>query len=540
MAHASRDIAQPRLGVLGWLRFFWTQLTSMSTALFLLLLLAVAAVPGSIFPQRSVDATKVTQYKADHPDAFPVLDKLQFFDVFSSYWFSAIYLLLFVSLIGCVIPRARVHYKHWRSKPPRTPANLARLPEHGELSLSAPEGADDAARRAADALRKRGYRVDVRPAAEGRPASVGAERGLFKELGNLVFHVSLVGVLIAVAIGGLYGYKGQRIIVEGDTFVNTLVSYDTFSPGSRFSDEKLTPYSVRLDKFHVQFDRESKTHYGQPLDFRADVTTNDGTEEKKQALKVNEPLKMGPDQVYLVGNGYAPIVTVKDGKGDVSYQGPAVAVSQDGMYTSLFVLKVPDAQPSQLAFSGFLLPTTARNAQNVSYSADPDPYAPTLTLNSYEGDLGLDKGKPQNVYVLDTKSLKELNSRKQGNGIVLKPNQTAQLPGGKGSIEFSGLKRYIAVDVHHDPGQGLAAVFAGLAFFSLIASLFIARRRLWVTFRDGENGTVAVGYGLLARGEDPRLAHEGKAVRELLEKAFPASAEAHTQAATTEETDNRA
>ena len=40
----------PRLGPLGWARWAWRQLTSMRTALFLLLLLAIAALPGSIWP----------------------------------------------------------------------------------------------------------------------------------------------------------------------------------------------------------------------------------------------------------------------------------------------------------------------------------------------------------------------------------------------------------------------------------------------------------------------------------------------------------
>ncbi len=527
MAHAQSDeIKQPRLGPVGWLRFAWTQLTSMSTAIFLLLLLAVAAVPGSIFPQRSIDASKVTQYKTDHPDTFPLLDKIQMFDVFSSVWFSAIYLLLFISLIGCVIPRARVHYRHWRSAPPRTPARLDRLPEHGLVSAPAADPTT-AAEQAAALLKKRGYRVDVRPAQDGRPASIGAERGMLKELGNLLFHVSLIGVLVAVAIGGMFGYKGQRIIVEGETFVNTLISYDAFSPGSKFTADNLKPYSITLNKFTVQFDRDSQAHYGQPLAFDAQVTTKDanGTVSNR-SLKVNEPLSFGQDSVYLVGNGYAPVITVKDGKGNISFQGPVVAVPQDKMYTSLFVLKVPDSSPSQLAFSGFLLPTTARNSQNVSFSADPDPFSPTLTINSYEGDLGLNTGKPQNIYVLDTSTLKELNNRKLGNGIVLKPNQTVTLPNGRGSITFTDLKRYIAVDVHHDPGQGLAFASAAVALLSLIASLFIARRRLWLTFAEGENGGLDIGYGLLARGEDPRLAHEAKAIRELLTKNFSAETDA--------------
>ncbi|MFC6257561.1 cytochrome c biogenesis protein ResB, partial [Kocuria oceani] len=46
----SSDAELPALGPRGMARWAWTQLTKMNTALFLLLLLAVAAVPGSIFP----------------------------------------------------------------------------------------------------------------------------------------------------------------------------------------------------------------------------------------------------------------------------------------------------------------------------------------------------------------------------------------------------------------------------------------------------------------------------------------------------------
>ena len=96
----AEPVTNPRLNLRGWLRWFWRQLTSMRTALLLLLLLAIAAVPGSLVPQRSSDPNGVSQYFRDHPDTAPWLDKLQAFDVYSSAWFSAIYLLLFISLIG--------------------------------------------------------------------------------------------------------------------------------------------------------------------------------------------------------------------------------------------------------------------------------------------------------------------------------------------------------------------------------------------------------------------------------------------------------
>src|SRR5438034_6457111 len=70
----------------------WRQLTSMRTALVLLFLLAVAAIPGSVLPQRNVSPEKVAEYLRTHPGAGPWLDRLWMFEVFSSPWFGAIYL----------------------------------------------------------------------------------------------------------------------------------------------------------------------------------------------------------------------------------------------------------------------------------------------------------------------------------------------------------------------------------------------------------------------------------------------------------------
>jgi len=521
---AGSDVVLPSLGFFGTLRWVWTQLTSMRTALFLLLLLAVAAVPGSLFPQRPANPAIVTQYIQNNPDTGPVLDRFQLFDVYSSVWFSAIYLLLFVSLIGCVVPRTIAHFRAVRSAPPRTPKRLSRLPVHGTLEVPAQQARSagltpsSAAVEAAALLRKRGYRVDVRDAETDHP-SVGAERGLAKELGNLVFHTSLIGVLISVAVGGLFGYTGQRVIVEGDSFVNTLIGYDSFSPGSNFSNDQLEPYSIRLDSFDVRFDREQESHYGQPLDFTANLTTQDGpgADQTQQVLKVNAPLTIGGTNVYLVGNGYAPVVTVRDGEGNIAQQGPVVSVPSDGLYTSLIVIKAPDAQPDQLGFVGFFLPTAFVDEQGVSFSRDPDPFNPQLNLNSYYGDLGLDDGTPENVYVLDTEDLTELNSRNgDDGGIVLGIGETYDLPEGKGSITFDELKRYVALDISHDPGELGALVFATLALLGLSASLFIGRRRLWVRAGEHPDGRIMVEYGLLARGEDHRLAVEGRAVEKLL------------------------
>ncbi|MGP9660166.1 MULTISPECIES: cytochrome c biogenesis protein ResB [unclassified Arthrobacter] len=525
------EVAVPSLGPWGMVRWAWTQLTSMRTALFLLLLLAVATVPGSLFPQRPVNPTEVTAYLENKPVLGEWLDTFQLFDVFSSVWFSAIYLLLFISLIGCVFPRAKKHYKTLRTPPPRTPARLSRLPENGSFELAD----DPAARsdgevldRSAALLRKRGYRVEKRPG--GTTPSVAAERGYVREIGNLVFHFSLIGVLASVAIGGVYGYTGQRIVVEGESFVNTLVSYDSFNPGTGFKEGSLSPFSVALDDFDVTYDRESTTHFGQPIDFHAQVTTSEpGQKPRKQDLRVNHPLRIGGTAVYLVANGYAPDIVVHDGNGKVAYSGPVVAVPQDEVFTSLLVLKVPDAAPDQLGFVGLFLPTAGITAEGVGVSLDPSPTEPQLQLNSYYGDLGLDSGDPQNVFVLDTDDLNELNSRKlDAGGLVVNAGQTVELPQDKGTITFKGIKRYAALDVHHDPGKLPVGIFAALALMGLAVSLFTPRRRAWIKVHpaagesggSGEKSGRIIEYGVLARGEDPRVRQEAREIRTLLEREF--------------------
>lgn len=513
----------PALGPIEMLRWAWTQLTKMNTALFLLLMLAVAAVPGSLFPQRIQDAAKVNDYIEAHPTWGPIADKLQLFDVFSSAWFAAIYLLLFISLIGCVIPRALKHFKTMRSAPARTPKNLTRLPQHRTLTIPAAAGDLTATRAIDDAaqiLKKRGYRIEIRQERDG-VVNVGAERGYLRELGNILFHLAMIGVLVAVAVGSLFGYSGQRIVVEDETFVNSLVSYDSFSPGTNYNPDWLTPYSATMDSMVVEYDRQQGSPtYGTDVHYEATFTlTNSAGESKQQTLKVNDPIYFEGTSMYLLGNGYAPIVRITNTDGTVAYEGPVVGLPSGSSYLSSLVLKVPDAHPDQLGLVGMFLPTGERATGAAPTSIDSDLINPMLVLQSYTGDLGLDSGVPQNVYVLDVDQLTPLNTMAMGNGIVLDAdNSTATLPEGHGTIEFLGVKRYAGIEIRSDPGRPIALVSVALLFGGLLISVFVARRRVWV--RATETGTGAdrvltVEYGLLARGEDPRLATEADKLTDL-------------------------
>ncbi|MDO4066525.1 cytochrome c biogenesis protein ResB [Clavibacter michiganensis] len=499
-------IAQPKLGFLGTLRWFWRQLTSMRTALFLLLLLAFAAIPGSLVPQRSSDPNGVTQFRADNPDLYRVLDKLQVFDTYSSVWFSSIYLLLFISLIGCVVPRAKHHFDALRQAPPKTPARLSRLAGYTTRTTTADPV--DAIRQARALLKRQRYRTVLvdDASAEGGVLSVSAERGYLRETGNLVFHSALVGILITVGIGGGFGYSGQKVLVEGQSFVNTLSTFDSFNPGRFFDDSSLTPYRVKLNALHVQYEQQNPNAIGQPLDFTADVTADvPGGQPQEREVKVNDPLAIGGTDMYLLGNGYAPHVTVRDPAGTVVYSADVPFLPQDAKLTSLGVVKVPDGLREQVGMLGFFYPT--QGAEKAPFfSSYPDLDNPLLTLNVYTGDLGIDGGVPTSVYTLDTGNLTQLTGGKTGvQSIELAPGQTMDLPDGLGSVSLDSVPRFVSFDVHHDPTQRWVLLFAILVLGGLLTSLFVPRRRVWVKAVPQADGSTTLEYAGLARGEDPTL-----------------------------------
>ena len=436
------------MGVLGWLRWLWRNLTSMRTALILLFLLALAAVPGSLLPQRGTNEPRVEQYIAVHRTLGPLFNRLSLFDVFAAPWFGAVYLLLFVSLTGCVVPRAWAHAKAMRARPPRAPRRLERLPV--TRTLVTDDAPDEALARAATALRSRRFRVDV-DAADG---SVAAERGYLRETGNLAFHLSLLLLLLGVAIGSAFGFKGDVLVRENTGFANTVTQYDSFTPGRLFNDSGLTPFSFTLTSFRATYETVPGPTYGAPRSFTAKVVVTDAPGDKPydRTITLYHPLEVGGTKVFLVGHGYAPRFTVRDGKGRVVSSDAVPFLPQDGNFTSTGVVKVPDAQPSQLGFQAIFLPTASIDPVLGPISTFPAANNPSIFMSAWKGDLGLDSGVPQSVYKLDSTHLTRVGLRS------LIPGQTWTLPNGLGSITFQGYEQFATFSVAKDPGKGLALV----------------------------------------------------------------------------------
>ena len=496
---ADDAVAVPRLGGLDLLRWTWRQLTSMRIALTLLFLLSVAAIPGSLLPQREIDPTKVLQFYVSHKTWAPILDRLQLFDVFESVWFGAIYCLLFISLVGCILPRSFAHYKAMRATPPAAPRNLKRLPVHASFHTTAP--ADETLAAARKRLGGRRFRTT----ASGD--WVSAEKGYLRETGNLIFHLSLLGILSAVAIGHFYGFKGARLITEGTGFCDTMAGYDSLTMGQAVGATDLPPFCVKLNKFTASYET-STDQFGQPRTFDAYVTyqATPTSAPRNVDLQVNKPITVNGTNIFLEGHGYAPVVTVKDGTGRVVYAGPTNFLGMDAMFTSSGAIKVPDASPKGLGFQGYLLPTALSVPGSMPASVFPAAQNPLLILAVYSGDLNMNGGEAQSVYTLDTSHMARVDVKSKtdaaaGNAIELSVGQTETLPGGLGSITFTGVQQWAQLNIAYDPGQTLALGSAAAAVAGLLGSLGIRRRRIWVRVTELSGGVRLVEVAGLARTE---------------------------------------
>ena len=503
-------------GVVATARNTWRALTSMGTALVLLFLLALGAIPGALLPQRSLNAGKVDEYLATHRVIGPWLNRLQAFDVFSSFWFTAIYVLLFVSLVGCLTPRMIEHARSLRATPVAAPRNLARLPKHAGARLEAgPEELNALANTITGRLR--GWRTAIRhpDGADAGIVEVSAEKGYLREFGNIAFHFSLLGLLVAVAVGKLFGYEGNVIVIAdgGPGFCSASpAAFDSFRAGNTVDGTSLHPICLRVNDFQAHYLPSGQaTSYAADIDYQAgrDLSANNW---RHYLLEVNHPLRVDGDRVYLQGHGYAPTFTVTfpDGQARTSTvqwrpDNPQTLLSSGVARIDPPAGSYPDPaerRKHEIAIQGLLAPTEQLDGTLLS-SRFPALNAPAVAIDIYRGDTGLDTGRPQSLFTLDPRLIEQGRLTKEKR-VNLRAGQQVRLDKGPAAgtvVRFDGAVPFVNLQVSHDPGQTWVLVFAVTMMAGLLVSLLVRRRRVWVRLTPAA-GTVNVELGGLARTDN--------------------------------------
>jgi cytochrome c biogenesis protein len=373
-------------------------------------------------------------------------------------------------------------------------------------------------------LRKRRFRVAV------RDNTVSAEKGYLKEGGNLLFHFSLMLLLVGVAFGSWYGYHAERVMALGadQGFCNTLQQYDDYGLGARVTPAGLERFCVQLDDFKASYRPD-----GQPEAYHAAVSYSvDGGAARPATIAPNEPLRLAKARLYVTGHGYAAMLRYTDRYG-VSQTTLAPLLPSDNNLTSEGAISFPDANTppdgaadpdhkQQVGFQAVYLPTSDGVDAVSSYPGERNP---VLSLVAYRGDLGLDAGLPHSVYTLDSAQISSGRLTMVKDRINLHPGQSATLDDGT-TVQFLGTQPWVNIAVRYDPGQRLVLTGAACLLVGLVTMLFGRRRRVWFRLRPAGDGS-EVTAGALARSEYSGFTEEFDA---LVARARPEPGDAPTDA----------
>jgi cytochrome c biogenesis protein len=437
----------------------------MRTALILLFVLAAGASVGSLFPQRPVNALRVQEWITAHPAWAPLAERFSVFDVYGSWWFTAIYLLLLVSVVGCIVPRYRGLFRQLRSKP-RLDGPLDGLPQYrASLADAPPERVLADAERALKRGRYRVTRTD---------GTIAGEKGHAREAGSIVFHTAFLLLLVGIVLGKGFGFTGQVAVVEGDRFTDTFVSYDALREG-RFFGDRHRGFSVQLNAFDVSFQPN-----GVPKEFVSHIGLYEGDKLVRDGrIRVNEPLVYRGVSVFQLAWGWAPRVIVsQDGK--VLADGPVIVLQDNKTGSWRGVVKVPQTKPGQLGLELYFYNDLEVTQNDIPFNRSPLARRPVLFFQSFSGDLGL--VRPQSVYTLDK--------------TAMTPGDVGGMPlGGKAdlgngiTVSFPQLKQYSVFQVGADPGTPLMLAAAILILVGLLPALYSSRRRVWVRAKTDASGS---------------------------------------------------
>lgn len=508
-APSKRPVPPPIPGPLDVARAAWKRLRRMSTALGLLFSMAAASIVATIVPQAPVarpETIAAWRSGAEGPGRAIArgFDGLGLFDVFGSWWFMALLVLLFTSLTGCLIPRYRAFARVAR-KPPAAGRNLERLSHRTVVLTQA--SPPDALAVAERLLRRRRFRRR-RLEADASPTStpqLAAERGHWREGGSLVFHTAFYVLLVGIVVGQLGGFTGFVSVVEGGTFVTDApVTYDSAEPGRLYDPFARPGFSVRLDDFADTYhDDAART----PADYVSSITITDADgSTRTDRVRVNQPVSHGGLKLYQTDFGMAPQVVLRDaGTGQELFRqaitltagGPGgswlgrTKVWAGGEYTdeSGETRAVPQMGLDVLLYPDAGLAADGRTPVSVS----PETANPIFVADLYLGELGFDQAVSPSQLTWEP--------RQRADSVALAQGETADLLDGLFTLTFEGVDRWSGFQVSHAPGRGVLLTAAALVLIGLVPSLYAYRRRVWVTARPVQEGTEVVLAGVaLQRG----------------------------------------
>ena len=415
---------------------------SLKLTIFLLIFLAVLSIIGTVITQNASREDYIQRYGGS---LYEVLDFFSLFDMYHSWWFSAILLFLVINLIACSLQRfPGVWSQIFRG----TGSNgledsmLKTLPYVEKVRISNPAKA-----RTEEDIRnslRKWFKTQERIETES-VVTYFSEKGRFTRLGVYITHLSLLIILVGGIIGSLFGFKGFVNILEGETADRIFVR------GKDVNLQKPLPFSVRCDDFNVTFyDLKEKKEERHVKDYTSLLTViENGKEVMKKTVEVNHPLHYKGLAFYQSSYGALNRITLGIQKKNKKEK--TLLEAEEGE-----TVEVPEIN----AFIRVL-----------GYSPQVHTFGEGVQVALLRPNQ-----EPRVFWVIK--------------GLV----KVEQQMGEEFAITFEARssREYTGLQVTKDPGVWVVWVGCGLMIFGFIVSFFFSHQKVWVRIPRGPGGEIVL------------------------------------------------
>jgi cytochrome c biogenesis protein len=410
----------------------WDFFISVKLAIITLIVLAVTSIFGTIIEQNQPPE----KYHKIYEDwAFALMDRLNLFDMYHSWWFLLLLVLFTVNLACCTIDRFPRMWKVVRNPRTRLDGNLEKTlsqVDRWKKKGTVPDWASKYTETLSAAFAKPVVTED------GGEVHLYAESGVASRFGVYVTHLSIVIIFIGAIAGNVLGFKGYVNIPEGESVTKVPVR-----GGSLQQD---LGFTVRCNAFSLE-----TYPSGQPKAYKSDLSVFEGGREvARKTIVVNDPLQHNGIWFYQSSYGQAGGATAQ-----------VTVRKADG--SPMGTLALPPNEPMRIDGYG--------TVRGVNYEQNFQGNGPALQLVVEK------PGKPAAEFWV-FQSRPDLDRQRN--------DSLAFSFGGLASKMFTGLQ------VAKDPGVNVVWLGCALMVVGIIMAFFLSHQRVWVRLSQAQDGRVDV------------------------------------------------
>lgn len=274
-------------------RFFsgiWKFFTSVRLTVIVLLSLAATSVIGTVIPQNASDAAYFHEYGES---LYRLFRALGIFDMYHSWWFQFLMLILILNIVICSWNRLSGTWKIIFTRSPKFSLSRFRnLPDSDKEAFSTAVPPETLKSDCEAFVSKRFRHTRTEQTDTG--VCIFGEKGRWTRFGVYIVHISVILLVLGGLIGSFFGFEGFVNIPEGGETDRIRLK--------KTREVHQLDFTIRCDDFHASF-----YDSGAPKEYRSRLTLlENSTPVLQKSIIVNDPLRYKGINIFQSSYGTLP------------------------------------------------------------------------------------------------------------------------------------------------------------------------------------------------------------------------------------------